>query len=884
MRIVVGLCCLLWLPMAAGAEPAASSRIMLPSDVTPDRYRIDVTPEASQLTFRGTVLIDLQAHRPVERIALNSSELVIDRATLDAGTASLPVSYDSARQTVTVALGHTIPPGAHRLKLSYHGRIYKQPSGLFALDYDTQQGRRRALYTQFEPTEARRFVPCWDEPERKAVFELTATVPEDQMAVSNMPVTATDAAANGLRRVHFGATPKMSSYLLFFAVGDFERIHRQVGAVDVGVIFKRGDAGRARFALDSAAALLPYYDSYFGTRYPLPKLDLIAGPGSSAYFGAMENWGAIYSFEHDLLADPRLATESDRQDIYLTIAHEMAHQWFGDLVTMRWWTDLWLNEGFASWMERNAAEHFHPEWHTWLQFEHTRNLAMELDARTGTHPIIEALRDALQVGSAFDSITYIKGAAVIRTLEAYTGDTEFRQGVRRYMREHAYGNTVTEQLWDAVDRGAARPVRRIAHDLTLQAGVPMITEQAAACRNAQTELTVSQGRYVVDPGSATATLWHVPLTARTSGAPATTTLIAGPTPQRMQLPGCGPVLLNAGQLAYLRSRYSPSGFGAIVADYAQLGAEDQLGLFDDSESLANNGELDMGSFLELVAAVPPDAMPEVLSALTQALRGMDRLHNGLPSQADFQRWGRARLAPILQRVGWQKQAGETANVALLRSALLDTLSELDDDSVVDQARRNLSTLEADDSALPPGLRHSTLQIVARHADQTTWDQLHAMARSAGSELERDELYPMLGLAKDPALVQQALALAISGEPPQTLVFPMLRDASLAQPRLATEFAIEHWDRIGPMIDPVIGPRTVARLGSNGWDTSLIEPLERFANDHMPSGDARREFGSAVALIRWRDGFRSKRIPQIDSWVGRHSPAAAPVEANSPAPR
>jgi aminopeptidase N len=865
--------------MVTAAYGATDDRVVLPSDVTPDRYQVDITPDAAQLTFQGTVLIDLQVHRAVDRIVLNSSELVIDRATLDAGTASLEVSYDAARQTATLALEHTIRPGAHSLKLSYHGQIHKEPSGLFALDYDTPQGPRRALYTQFEPTEARRFVPCWDEPERKAIFELTATIPEDQMAVSNMPVSATDTASAGVRRVHFAPTAKMSSYLLFFAAGDFERIHRQVGAVDVGVIFKRGDARRAEYALDSAAALLPYYDDYFGTRYPLPKLDLIAGPGSSAYFGAMENWGAIFSFENDLLVDPNLATEMDRQGVYSTIAHEMAHQWFGDLVTMRWWTDLWLNEGFATWMQQKASERFHPEWHAWLQFEQPRDGAMELDARTGTHPIIVPLRDALQVGSAFDTITYAKGAAVIRTLETYTGEADFRDGVRRYLREHAYGNTVTDQLWDAVDRGAARPVRRIAHDLTLQAGVPMITEQAAVCRNGDTELTVTQGRYVVDPGSTSASLWHVPLTARTLGAATVTTLIAGPTPQRVPLPGCGPVILNSGQNAYLRSRYSAAESAALMAHYAQLGANDQLGLFEDSKSLAYNGQLDMGSFLGLIAAVSPDAAPEVLSALTQAIHGMNRLHTGLSSQADLQRWARARLEPILQLVGWQKRTGEADNLALSRAGLLDALSELDDVAVIDQARQNLAAIEADRSALPAELRHSSLQIVARHADQATWDRLHTMARSAGTELERRELYPMLALAKDPALVQQGLDLTLSGEPPQTFVFPTLRDASLAQPRLVTEFAIDHWDRLSPMIDPVIGPRAVARLGANGWDTALIGELERFAGEHMPAGDARREFDNAVALIRWRDKFRNDRVPQIDRWIDEHAPASAPAGAN-----
>ena len=310
------------------------------------------------------------------------------------------------------------------------------------------------MFTQFENSDARRFVPSWDEPGRKATFELTATVPADQMAVSNMPIRSTDVLPGGRKRVHFATTPKMSSYLLFFGSGDFERIHRNVDGVDVGVVVKRGDTAQAAFALDAASDILPYYNDYFGTPYPLPKLDLIAAPGSSQFFGAMENWGAIFYFERDLLIDPRISTERDKQGVYLVIAHEMAHQWFGDLVTMAWWDDLWLNEGFASWMENKVTDHFHPEWKIWLQALRDKQSAMQEDARDGTHPIVTPINDVLQASSAFDSITYSKGAAVIRMLESYLGEDAFRDGVRRYIHDHAYGNTTTDDLWAAMDRGS----------------------------------------------------------------------------------------------------------------------------------------------------------------------------------------------------------------------------------------------------------------------------------------------------------------------------------------------------------------------------------------------------------------------------------------------
>ena len=382
----------LWLVSFAAHAATAGKRVVLPDAVSPEHYRIDFTPDAQALTFKGTAEIDVVVHRATDRIVVNAADLVIDSALLSGESKAPAVSYDKKVETATFTFDHPLTPGAHTLKLSYHGTIYQSASGLFALDYQADKGKLRALFTQFENSDARRFMPCWDEPGVKSTFELSATLPADLMPISNMPVASTDKLAGGLQRVQFARSPKMSTYLLFFGVGDFERVHRRVEGVDVGIVVKRGDTANAAFALEATAALLPYYNDYFGTPYPLPKLDLVAGPGSSQFFGAMENWGAIFYFENYLLIDSRLSTQSDRQDVYNVIAHEVAHQWFGDLVTMAWWDDLWLNEGFASWMANKATDHFHPEWKVWLQSLPERHSVMQRDARDGTHSIITAHR------------------------------------------------------------------------------------------------------------------------------------------------------------------------------------------------------------------------------------------------------------------------------------------------------------------------------------------------------------------------------------------------------------------------------------------------------------------------------------------------------------
>ncbi len=393
----------------AAHSALAADRVVLPADVVPEHYDIAVVPHSAQLTFEGHVAIDLAVAKTTNTIKLNAADLSFGKVALTGETAAPKVSYDATQETATLTFAAPVTAGHHVLTIDYTGKINQHAAGFFALDYDAAGGKKRALFTQFENSDARRFIPSWDEPGRKATFTLTATVPANEMAVSNMPLAKTDALPGGLARVHFATSPKMSSYLLYFGVGDFERVSKKVNGVDIGVVFKRGDADKAAYALDAAAHILPYYEEYFGVKYPLPKLDLIAGPGQSQFFGAMENWGAIFYFERDLLIDPRISTQNDRRNVYTVVAHEMAHQWFGDLVTMDWWDGIWLNEGFASWMEVKATDHFHPEWHMWLDALAAKEGAMQVDARGGTHPIITPIHDVLQANEAFDTITYEKG-------------------------------------------------------------------------------------------------------------------------------------------------------------------------------------------------------------------------------------------------------------------------------------------------------------------------------------------------------------------------------------------------------------------------------------------------------------------------------------------
>jgi len=856
---------LLLLAAIAPGTLLASEREVLPATVSPQHYRIELTPDAGSLTYHASVSIDILVHRATHQIVLNSADIVIDSATLAGQRAAPAISYDAKLQTASFTWQRELAAGARTLRLAYHGKIYQQASGLFALDYDTPHGKARALFTQFENADARRFVPCWDEPDRKATFELTATVPADQMALSNMPIASTDALPGDFKRVHFAVTPRMSSYLLFFGLGDFERVHRDVDGVDVGVVVKRGDTASAAYALEAAARILPYYNDYFATPYPLPKLDLIAGPGDSQSFSAMENWGAIFYFERSVLIDARIATESDRQYAYLVIAHEMAHQWFGDLVTMAWWDDLWLNEGFASWMESKVTDHFHPDWNMSLQELGDEQYAMQEDARDGTHPIITPVSDILQASGDFDSITYLKGAAVIRTLESYLGEDAFRAGVRRYMRRYAYANSVTDDLWREMDRGSARPVTQIAHDLTLQAGVPMVSEASLKCQGASSSVSLSQGRYAIDADSTQARLWHVPVMVAIVGGSSASTIVSGSAPVPLELRGCGTLILNSGQTAYFRSRYAPAELTNIAAHYGELSPDDQLGVLNDTSSLAYVGLEPMASLLDLIQNFPAGADPVVATALVGLLADLDRLYDGLPAQAAFRGYAGGILNRIFARIGWDKKPGEPDNTALLRSGLIETLGRFGDASVLTEARRRFDQYLIDVSSLDPATRLTVLHVIAVRADERTWDQLHAMAKSARTEIERQQLYDLLAVPENAALTRRSLELALSGEPPPTVAPDIISTASERHPREALDFAIAHWDRISLMIEPTTQARFVPGLLRGAFDPSLIDKLDAFAQEHIPP-DARQDLRKSEANVRYLAQVRQDRLPQINEWL------------------
>ena len=852
-----------------GAGPSITTQ--LPRSVRPTHYEIAIAPDASALTFTASAAISIEVLQPTKTITLHALGLAFSRARLtaaDGGAVAEPVaSVDAATQTATFTFVEALAPGRYRLAVDYTGKIGTQAVGLFAIDYDTRAGRKRGLFTQFEASDARRMVPSWDEPSYKATFVLEATVPASQMAVSNMPVEKRTDLADGTARVRFAPSPKMSTYLLFLAVGDFERVTAPAGRTEVGIVTRKGLSSQGAFALESSVAVLRDFDDYFGTPYPLPKLDNVAAPGRSQFFGAMENWGAILSFEHILLVDPSISTQSDRQAIFSVAAHEISHQWFGNLVTMAWWDDLWLNEGFASWMAGRTTEKLHPEWNTVLGAVIDRDKAMARDALVTTHPVVQRIETVEQIAQAFDAITYDKGEAVIRMLEGYVGEDAWRAGVRRYVQRHAYGNTVSDDLWGAIEAAAGKPVTAIAHDFTLQPGVPMITVAAGACSGGASRVTLTQGEFTRDRPGKKPLAWRVPvILSRMGKGEPVRTLVSGGT-ATVAVPGCEPVIANAGQTGYYRTLYAPAQFERIVPAFAALPSIDQLGILTDSWALGRAGLQPVTDALDLARATPADADPRIQGQIADIFSFVDEALRGAPTAADFRRFATSRLAPMFAKIGWVPRAGEPAPVAILRTELIETLGLLAEPGVIAEARRRYAALGSDPGAIPGPVRKAVLGVVARHADAATWEKLRAAAIAEKTPLVKDHLYLLLSSSADEALARRALDLALTDEPGATNSAQIVSRVGVEHPDLAFDFAMAHMDAMNERLDATSRTRYYAGIAGRSADPDMLAKLKAYASAHVDE-KSRRDTDTAAANVTDRIRVRSLIRPAVRAWLER----------------
>jgi aminopeptidase N len=867
--VLASLALFLVFPSArAGAEQAFAFDATpgkLPKTVVPIHYALDLKPDLDKLAFAGSETVEIAVRSPTERLVLNAVDLAVTQATIDIEATPAQIALDAANETVTLTFPRPIEAGRHQLALAFTGRINRFARGLFFVDYPTADGQKRMLSSQLEPADARRIFPGWDEPSFKASFALTVTVPQAFLAVSNMPVTREEPAGEGTKRVLFETTPVMSSYLFVLAAGDLERTAAKAAGVTIGVVTTSGKGAQTQFALDSAVELIRYYNGYFGVRYPLPKLDLIAVPGG--FGGAMENWGGITFFESRLLFDPAKNSADSKRGIFSVLAHEMAHQWFGDLVTMAWWDDLWLNEGFATWMQAKSAEYLHPEWQTWLNSAGAKQGAMATDARNTSHPIQHPIANESEAMAAFDGITYNKGQAFIRMLENYIGAQTFSAGIRAYMTDHAYSNTTTADLWNALAAASGKPVAAAASFFTEQAGVPLVVAEAACVGDTQ-RIRLRQERFTIHDPAPKPQHWLVPVVlgpvqARTSE----TVLLDGSA--EVEAGRCGePVKLNLGDVGYYRVQYDGAMAAALARSIGEMLPADRVNLLADSWAMVEASRVPPATFLELVERLSGDDSRLVWDQVLRAFSRIDHLEWGGRERATFQAYARSVLRPVFDRLRFDGEPGEPQDRVMLRARLISMLGSLDDQEILAEAKRRFAAYLIDPASLPVDLRATVIHLAGRTADRAIYDALLALARKATDTNERVRYYSAVAAALDPALARETLALTLTDELPSTLVGSLISGvAGSEHPDLAWDFVKENFATLAQKQGPSFRNTFASNLMGNFTDAAHAAELASFAPVHETSGGRRRADETYERMMTDAD-FTAQQLPALNDWVKR----------------
>src|SRR5437762_1527162 len=856
----------------------------LPKEVVPTDYSIRIVPNIDksvsrtdssrgELTFTGTETVKLNVRSPVHQLVLNALELEITEASLDGK--ALPksaIKTDREKELLTLALPSELARGDHTLALSFSGKINQQGQGLFYMHYHEQGSgtKKIMLGTQFEATDARRFFPCWDEPGFRARFQLTAVVPENWLAASNMPVKSEKKIADG-KEVRFAPTPPMSSYLNVFAAGDLDLIESRSGPTQIRVIATKGKAKLGRYALEATAQILQYYNDYFGVPYPLPKLDQIALPGG--FGGAMENWGGITYYESTLLFDPKNSSADTKQNIYEVLAHEMAHQWFGDLVTMAWWDNLWLNEGFASWMGTKCTAHFNPQWEVWLRRNVPRDptrrvgiakeAAMEGDARSTTHPVQQPIATEAEANSAFDDITYKKGQSFLRMLESFLGEEVFRDGIRRYIAAHKYSNTTTADLWNALSEPSKKPIGEIAAGWTAQPGFPVVKVKRE--RDGKDQLT--QERFTVNFKNAPPLEWKIPLTYSVVGEAPAAVLMTSKIDNLQNIPADRALKLNVNGAGNYRVEYDAPSWKLLLEALPKLGVEDRVNLLSDAWALVQADRAPISLYFGLVEKLPASTELAEREQIINVLDFINRLLVGSPEREKFQRYARSLLRPTFETLSWGPKEGEPPTAANLRASLINALGDLNDPEIIAGCRERFEKYLANPASLAPDLRPSVLAVVGHYADDKTWNKLHELGLKTTSIEEKQNYYSALSEAIDPRLVKKTLPIALTEELPTSravfLVPAVARDSG--HPDIAWEFAAANMKTLLAKTDAAGANRYAPSLFTFFSDDSRADELKSYAKTNLAPASA-PDVAKVVDEVQFRTEFKKRLAPELNTWI------------------
>jgi len=861
----------------------------LASSVHPDHYSLTLTPDLQAATFSGEETIDLMLDAPSRSITLNAIEIkfgevkayVLPSAAYDYGKlGSQPkpldaleadkhpqiatTTLDAAKEQATFTFPNELPAGRVTLAIRYTGILNDKLRGF----YLSKTKMRNYAVTQFESTDARRAFPSFDEPAMKATFDIALTVDAGDTVISNTNmISDRPGPVAGKHTLRFATTPKMSTYLVAFLVGDFKCTEGKSDGVPIRACSTPDKVALTKFALESAKYVLHYYDAYFGIKYPMPKLDMVALPDFEA--GAMENFGCITYRETDLLTDSKTGDIPSRKRVAVVVAHEMAHQWFGDMVTMQWWDNLWLNEGFATWMETKPVAEWKPEWNFSQDDAQDLDQTLNLDAQKTTRTIRATANTPDEINEMFDGIAYGKAGAVIGMVENYLGKEVFRQGVHNYLQAHLYANATAEDFWNAQTANSHLPVDKIMSSFVTQRGVPLLTfseRQASGVPVAQDRFFLSS---TADAGKDQR--WTVPVCLKTSGQPICRVL----TPQDSTIPipmdvGSPMFYANAGGKGYYRTAYTPTQYKAIVAKAeTALTPPEKIGLLGDCWALVRLGQGTVGDYLDLVLALKEDPNAAVLDTAHQQ---MERLDSDVATDADrvaFAAMVRHQFGPVYAALG-QPDKSDSFDRQQLRGILFEMLGAAHDPAVLAQAEeltaRTFAVENKKDKTLDATLSDASVLVSASNGDAALYDKVLAISRNSGDPGEKTDALHTLGRFLDPALVKRTIDYTVSGEVRNqdswTVLAALLRDRETRDQ--TWDYIQKNWDKVHAQLTVYSGEEIVRATGSFCTVQQRDEVVNFFATHKVESSE--RTLAKAVDSINDCIQLRSAQEPDFHKWL------------------
>ncbi|MFZ0745728.1 MAG: M1 family metallopeptidase [Terracidiphilus sp.] len=833
----------------------------LPTTVLPQRYTLTLAPDLKAATFTGVESIAVVIKEPVNTITLNSAEIAFQSVTIKAAgmEQTATVTLDAQKQQATFTVPHTLPAGNATLSIRYTGILNNELRGFYLSKGD----HRNYAVTQFEPTDARRAFPSFDEPAFKATYDISLVVDSGDTAISNGPIISdTPGPGEGKHTLKFLTMPKMSSYLVAFLVGDFKCTAGESDGVAIRVCSTPDKVALTHYGLSIAEYVLHYYNTYFGIPYPLKKLDLIGIPDFEA--GAMENFGAITYRETALLLDPKTASVGAKKEVALVIAHEMAHQWFGDLVTMQWWNNIWLNEGFATWMENKAVAAMHPEWNIPQSVASDEDGTLNIDAQPTTRPIRAKADTPAEINQMFDGIAYGKASDVLLMVENYLGPETFRKGVHAYLSAHLYANATAEDFWNAQTATSHKPVDKIMDSLVAQPGVPLLTFSEPA----NGEVQVSQRRFYLSPSiqSNPDQKWTLPVCFK-SGESQDCELLT-PSSSTLKFPANSIFFANAGGKGYYRSGYPPNIYADLVAHAeSDLTPTERISLIGDQWAQVRANKATVGDYLNLVAALKADPNAEVISS---AFGGVDATYERVAAtpeeKAALSRWIRATFSPEYAKLGPPSDS-DSSNTRELRAHLFGILGYYGKDpAVLAQAREIAEKFVANPASVDPTLGQTALAIAARNGDEALFDKLQKIYETSTNPEFQIGALRLLAEFQNPALIQRALNFAVSGKvrnQDAAIQFAIALEIQESRDE-AWKFIQSHWDKVQAQLTTDLGSYLVASAGSFCSESGRDSVQDFFSTHKVVASSVSLQH--AIEHINGCIELRKLQEPQFRTWL------------------